>query len=53
MDSFVYLHFMTVFLKDWTPVMNTESVCRSIVSMLSSAKKKQKPANDEGSIIRY
>ena len=32
---------------DWTPALKTSSVCMSILSMLSSAEKKQKPPNDE------
>ena len=31
---------------DWTPALKTSSVCMSIISMLSSASKKQRPAND-------
>mmetsp|Transcript_14363 Transcript_14363/g.24454 ORF Transcript_14363/g.24454 Transcript_14363/m.24454 type:complete len:81 (-) Transcript_14363:43-285(-) len=34
---------------DWTPALKTSSVCMSILSMLSSADKKQKPPNDEES----
>ena len=34
---------------DWTPALKTSSVCLSIISMLSSAHEKKKPANDESS----
>mmetsp|Transcript_16055 Transcript_16055/g.24916 ORF Transcript_16055/g.24916 Transcript_16055/m.24916 type:complete len:146 (-) Transcript_16055:22-459(-) len=34
---------------DWTPALKTSSVCMSIISMLSSAKEKVKPPNDETS----
>ena len=34
---------------DWTPALKTSSVVMSILSMMSSAKKKMKPPNDEAS----
>ena len=34
---------------DWTPALKTSSVCMSIISMLSSAKVKESPPNDEQS----
>ena len=37
---------------DWTPSLTTAKVCLSILSMLSSCKKKQRPANDASS-VRY
>ncbi len=38
---------------DWTPALNSLAVCLSILSMLSSAMKKERPVNDHGSIQRH
>lgn len=38
---------LSILDRDWTPAMNVMSVCLSIQSMLSSAKKKSKPPGDE------
>ncbi|KAL5456892.1 hypothetical protein EMCRGX_G034119 [Ephydatia muelleri] len=38
---------LSILGSDWTPAMNVMSVCLSIQSMLSSAKKKVKPPGDE------
>ena len=32
---------------DWSPVLTTHSVCLSIISMMSSAKVKEPPPNDD------
>jgi ubiquitin-conjugating enzyme E2 W len=32
---------------DWSPALTVKSICLSILSMLSSAKKKQRPEGDE------
>ena len=37
---------------DWTPALQTSQVCMSIISMLSSAKEKKKPVNDESASAR-
>ena len=37
---------------DWTPIMNTLGICLSIISMMSSAKVKESPPNDNDYNLR-
>ena len=41
------------FILDWTPSLTTAKVCLSILSMLSSCKKKEPPANDKSSMAYF
>ena len=38
---------LSILYNDWSPALKVSSVCMSILSMMSSAAKKQKPANDQ------
>ena len=40
---------LSILDSDWTPALKTSSVVLSIMSMMSSAKKKMKPVNDQES----
>ena len=44
---------LSILYSDWSPALKASSVCMSIISMMSSAAKKQKPANDGSSGLRY
>ena len=37
---------LSILYSEWSPALKVSSVCMSILSMMSSATKKQKPAND-------
>ncbi|KAI6207233.1 Ubiquitin--protein ligase [Aphelenchoides fujianensis] len=37
---------LSILADDWTPALNVQSVCLSIVSMLSSCRKKERPMDD-------
>lgn len=37
---------LSILNDDWTPALSVHSVCLSITSMLSSAKKKERPPDD-------
>eukprot|EP00741_Cyanophora_paradoxa_P018677 tig00021073_g18027.t1 len=39
--------------KDWSPALSVESVCMSIISMLSSCRKKERPKGDADYSRRY
>ena len=41
---------LSILYSDWSPALKASSVCMSIISMLSSAEKKQKPANDSSAV---
>ena len=41
---------LSILYSDWTPALKASSVCMSIISMMSSAAKKQKPANDSSAV---
>ena len=43
---------LSILYSDWSPALKASSVCMSIISMLSSATKKQKPPNDATSGLR-
>ena len=45
-----YICLSTLY-SDWTPALKTSSVSISILSMLSSASKKQRPANDSTAVM--
>eukprot|EP00826_Nyctotherus_ovalis_P065697 TRINITY_DN9662_c0_g1_i29.p3 TRINITY_DN9662_c0_g1~~TRINITY_DN9662_c0_g1_i29.p3 ORF type:complete len:119 (-),score=22.84 TRINITY_DN9662_c0_g1_i29:64-420(-) len=44
---------LSILDSDWTPSMTTAKVCLSILSMLSSCKKKEPPANDKSSMAYF
>lgn len=45
---------LSILYKDWSPALNVNTVCWSIISMLSSAKVKESPPNDGESFkMRY
>lgn len=44
---------LSILYSDWSPALKASSVCMSIISMMSSAAKKQKPANDGSSGLRH
>ena len=46
------LYFLLIFYSEWSAALTVSSVCMSILSMLSSAKKKSKPYNDAEFIKR-
>jgi ubiquitin-conjugating enzyme E2 W len=37
---------LSILSDDWTPALSVQAVCLSILSMLSSAKKKERPRDD-------
>lgn len=37
---------LSILTDDWTPALSVQAVCLSITSMLSSAKKKERPPDD-------
>ena len=37
---------LSILYDEWSPALTVHSVCMSILSMMSSAKKKMKPRND-------
>ena len=41
---------LSILYSDWSPALKVSSVCMSIISMMSSAEKKQKPANDSTAV---
>ena len=41
---------LSTLYSDWTPALKVSAVCMSIISMLSSAQKKQKPPNDSSAM---
>eukprot|EP00347_Sterkiella_histriomuscorum_P010385 403376505 len=42
---------LSTLYSDWTPALKVSAVTMSILSMLSSAERKQKPANDASSVM--
>jgi ubiquitin-conjugating enzyme E2 W len=44
---------LSILYSDWSPALKASSVCMSIISMMSSAAKKQKPPNDSTSGLRH
>jgi len=38
---------LSIIYDDWSPALGVEAVCHSMVSMLSSAKEKMPPADNE------
>ena len=44
---------LSILYSDWSPALKASSVCMSIISMMSSATKKMKPANDATSGLKY
>ncbi|KAI6171612.1 hypothetical protein M3Y97_01036700 [Aphelenchoides bicaudatus] len=38
---------LSILADDWTPALNVQSVCLSILSMLSSCRKKERPFDDK------
>ena len=41
---------LSILYSEWSPALKASSVCMSILSMLSSATKKQMPANDKQAV---
>ncbi|XP_065843216.1 ubiquitin-conjugating enzyme E2 W-like isoform X2 [Oscarella lobularis] len=38
---------LSILTEDWTPALSVEAVCLSVLSMLSSCKKKEKPPDND------
>ena len=43
---------LSILYDGWSAAMNVSTVCRSIISMLSSAKFKERPKNDQDLMVR-
>ena len=43
---------LSILYDEWSAVLTVSSVCQSILSMISSAKVKKKPANDMDLVVR-